>query len=72
MQARGMSAGRTYAAEPDIAAWVNRCALNPARLDPARASDPAVNAALARLASVSERGLEQLAELAGLSPNSLH
>ena len=29
MQVRGTHAARTYGAEPDIAAWANRCALAP-------------------------------------------
>ncbi len=67
MQVRGTLAARAYGAESDIADWANRCALNPARLDPSRAHDPAVTAASARLSGVAERGLERMAELAGLS-----
>ena len=33
MQVRGTIAARTYGAEPDIAAWANGCALNPARIE---------------------------------------
>ena len=65
MQVRGTIAARTYGAEPDIAAWVNRCALNPARIDPARRGDPAVQAAAARLAGHVEPGLTRLADFAG-------
>ncbi len=64
MQVRGTLAARTYGAEPDIAAWANACALNPARIDPARRDDPEVQAASARLADVAEPGLHRLAELA--------
>lgn len=67
MQMRGTLAARAYGAEPDIVAWANQCALNPARLDPLRADDPAVTSASARLAEVSERGLERMAKLAGMS-----
>ena len=67
MQVRGALAARAYGAEPDIVTWANRCALNPARLDPSRAVDPAVTSASARLANVAERGLERMAELAGMS-----
>jgi hypothetical protein len=67
MQVRGTLATRAYGAEPDIAAWANQCALNPARLLPSRADDPAVTSASARLAAVAERGLERMAELAGMS-----
>jgi hypothetical protein len=67
MQVRGTLATRAYGAEPDIAAWANQCALNPARLLPSRADDPGVTSASARLAMVAERGLERMAELAGMS-----
>ena len=64
MQVRGTLATRAYGAEPDIAAWANGCALNPARIDPAQRDDPAVQAAAARLAGAAERGLARMGELA--------
>jgi hypothetical protein len=64
MQVRGTLAARAYGAEPDIAAWANGCALNPARIDPARRDEPEVRAASARLADVAEQGLARMAELA--------
>jgi hypothetical protein len=64
MQVRGTLAARAYGAEPDIAAWADACALNPARIDPSQRDDPAVRAAAARLADTAERGLARLAELA--------
>jgi hypothetical protein len=64
MQVRGTLAARTYGAEPDIAAWANGCALNPARMQPWQRELPAVQAAAARLAHHSERGLARMAELA--------
>jgi hypothetical protein len=64
MQARGAVASRRYGAEHDIAAWANGCVLNPARIDPALRDDPAVQAAVARLTAVAERGLARLGELA--------
>jgi hypothetical protein len=64
MQVRGTVAARTYGAEPDIAAWANACALNPARVEPSQRSDPTVLAAAARLADDVERGLARMAELA--------
>jgi hypothetical protein len=63
-QARGTVATAAYGAEPDIAAWANRCALNPARIEPSQQVDPAVQAAVARLAAGTELGLPRLAELA--------
>lgn len=65
MQVRGTLAGRAYGAEPDIAAWANACALNPARVSPSQRDEPAVKAASARLADVAPRGLARMSELAG-------
>ena len=65
MQARGTRAARTFGAEPDIAAWANGCALNPARATAAQREEPAVAAAAARLAEHAERGLARLSELGG-------
>ena len=65
MQVRGTLASRAYGAEPDIAAWANLCALNPARLLPAQREEPGVRAAVARLSDVAEPGLARMSELAG-------
>ncbi len=65
MQVRGTLATRAYGAEPDIATWANGCALNPARVEPSQRDNPALEAAVARLAEYSEPGLARLAELAG-------
>lgn len=64
MQVRGTLATRTFGAEPDVAAWANSCALNPARITPSQRDDQDVQAALARLADVVEDGLSRLDELA--------
>lgn len=64
MQVRGALATAAFGAEPDIANWSNACALNPARLEPARRDEPAVRAALARVAEHAEQGIASLAELA--------
>ena len=69
MQVRGTLATRTFGAEEDIAAWANGCALNPARIQPSQRSDPAVQAAAARMADVVERGLARMTEL-GHQPQS--
>jgi hypothetical protein len=69
MQVRGTAAARAYGAEPDIAAWANGCALNPARIERSRRDDPTVQAAIARLADVTERGLVRMTELA-IEPQS--
>lgn len=63
MQIIGTGASRTYGAEPDIAAWANACALNPARIVPARVDDPAVRAAAGRVAELTPTGLARLGEL---------
>src|SRR4051812_13794669 len=68
MQLRGTLATRAYGAEPDIAAWANGCALNPAKVEPSQRNDPAVQAASARLAEHVEAGLSRLAELAQPMP----
>ena len=65
MQVRGTLATRTFGAEPDIAAWANGCALNPARIEPAQRDDPAVQAAPPAWPTYVEPGLARLAELAG-------
>ena len=64
MQVLGTIAARTYNAEPDIAAWANSCALNPARIEPSQRDDPAVQAAARRLADHAEPGLARMAALA--------
>lgn len=64
MQVRGTVAARIYGSEPDIAAWANSCALNPARIEPSQRGDPSVRAASERLASVIDHGLDRMAELA--------
>jgi len=65
MQVRGTVAARTFGAEPDIADWANRCALNPARIQPWQRDDPGVQAAAARLADHVAPGLARLSALAG-------
>jgi hypothetical protein len=67
MQARGSRATATFGEEPDIAAWANACALNPARVIPQERELPAVRAAAARLADHRGAGLARLVELAGLA-----
>jgi hypothetical protein len=64
MQVRGTLAARTFGAEPDISEWANRCALNPAKIEPSQRDDPAVQAAGARVAEHMGPGLARLAELA--------
>jgi hypothetical protein len=72
MQARGAFAVRSFGAEPDIADWANRCALNPSRIEPSQRDNPSVSAAAARASAHTERGLPRLAALASepLPPGS--
>src|SRR4051794_15630795 len=65
MQARGTVAAATFGAEPDIADWANRCALNPARIEPSQRDEPGVQRAAARLADHRERGLARLVAFGG-------
>jgi hypothetical protein len=65
MQVRGSRASARFSAEPDIAEWVNACALNPARVSVEQREQPAVQAAAARLAAHAPGGLARMAELAG-------
>lgn len=63
MQVRGTLATRAFGAEPDIDAWANGCALNPARIPPEQQKTPAVQEAAARLAAIADEGLAQMTEL---------
>ncbi|HSH11200.1 MAG TPA: NAD(P)-binding protein [Ilumatobacter sp.] len=63
-QVRGVEATRSFGAEPDIAAWANACALNPARIDTSRRNDPDVQIAAARAAEQTQRGLDRMTALA--------
>jgi putative NAD(P)-binding protein len=67
MQVRGTLASRAFGAEPDIAAWANACALNPARVEPSQRDDPAVRDASARVAEYAAAGLARLTEFADAS-----
>jgi hypothetical protein len=68
MQAIGTAATQAFGAEPDIAAWANGCALNPARIQPDQREEPAVRAAAARLADSAALGLARLTTLADARP----
>jgi len=66
MTVLGTWAARSFGAEPDIKAWSDGVALNPARVTPAHAS-PALDDVLGRLQQHTGPGIARLAELAGLS-----
>jgi hypothetical protein len=67
MQTLGGRASLAFGAEPDLEDWVNRVALNPARVPPERAADADLAAAQKRFSSAVGPGMQVLAELAGLS-----
>jgi hypothetical protein len=65
MNVLGTRASMSFGAEPDIKAWADGVALNPARVPPERSGDAAVQDALRRLAENLPAGLARLAELTG-------
>jgi hypothetical protein len=66
MNVLGMRAAAAFGAEPDIAAWASRVALNPARVDPDHPGSAALDDARARLARWTGPGIARLAELGGV------
>jgi hypothetical protein len=63
MNVLGTRATAAFGAEPDIRAWANQVALNPARVPPAHSAE--VDAELGRLQAAVRVGLPRLAELSG-------
>jgi hypothetical protein len=66
MNVIGSRNAAAFASEPDLKAWSDRVALNPARIPPEHPGSPALDDALARLRSASGPGLARLAELGGV------
>jgi hypothetical protein len=64
MQTIGGDASLAMATEADVRAWSNMTTLNPSRIPPDRADDPAVLAAMARLKESIGAGRARLAEFA--------
>jgi hypothetical protein len=64
MNVRGTRATASFGSEPDIKAWADGVALNPARSPSGRAGD--VDDPLSRLQAEIPRGMARLAELSGL------
>ncbi len=62
MNVLGFRAGAAFGSEPDVKAWTDRVALNPARVPPGAAS-PELDAVLARLADAVPAGVARLDEL---------
>ncbi|MEU6137247.1 NAD(P)-binding protein [Nocardioides sp. NPDC047086] len=65
MNVLGTQAAMSFSAEPDIKAWSDGVALNPARVAPGRPGSAALDDARERLAKHTKPGLARLAELAG-------
>jgi NAD(P)-binding Rossmann-like domain len=63
MNVRGTRATMSFGAEPDIKAWADGVALNPARVPPERSGAPEVVEAVQRLQVQLPAGLARLAEL---------
>ena len=65
MTVLGNRATRAFGSEPDIAAWADTVALNPARIPPERRGSPDVDDALGRLTRYADPGLARLEQLSG-------
>lgn len=66
MTVLGMRSSLSFGAEPDVADWSSRVALNPARIPPEHSGAPAVDDALERIRAHQGPGLARLTELAEL------
>jgi hypothetical protein len=65
MNVRGTRATASFGAEPDVKAWADGVALNPARVPSELHDSVALNDALARLRAEAPAGVARLAELSG-------
>jgi hypothetical protein len=65
MNVLGTRAATSFGAEPDIKAWADTVAINPARIPPEHGGSPALDDALDRLQVHMGPGLARLAELSG-------
>ncbi len=63
MNILGAQSAKAFGAEPDIAAWANEVALNPARVPPGYGSSPALEDAKARVMAHAEPGMAALVQL---------
>lgn len=63
MNVQGARATQSFTAAPDVKAWTDRVALNPARVDPDRGRSVELDAVLERLVAVTPPGLARLAQL---------
>jgi hypothetical protein len=65
IQVLGGRAAASFSAEPDIKAWADEVALNPARTPAKQASRPELRGAVDRFKTYAPAGMAKLAELAG-------
>jgi len=63
MTVLGTRAAQTFSAEPDIKAWADGVAINPARIPPDHHSPDVLDAVLKRVAASTPAGLARLTEL---------
>jgi hypothetical protein len=68
MNVLGMRNSMSFNSEPDIKAWTDRVALNPARIPPEHGGSPELDDAVDRLQTYVEAGLAKLARLSGQVP----
>ena len=66
MNVMGLRNSASFSSEPDIKAWADSVALNPARVPPDHPGSPALDDALGRLQASLPGGVARLAELGGL------
>jgi hypothetical protein len=69
MQVLGGRSSLAFGAEPDIKEWIDRVALNPARVPPGQVVDGDLATAGERFGAAVGPGLAAMAELASLSPH---
>ena len=67
MQVLGNRASVSFGSQPDIKAWTDRVALNPARIPPDMEGHAELTAAVARFRRCVAAGMARMAELAGMS-----
>ncbi|MEP7089985.1 MAG: FAD/NAD(P)-binding protein [Nocardioidaceae bacterium] len=68
MNVQGMRASASFGSEPDIKAWTDRIALNPARVPPEYGGTPELDGVLDRLRTHMPAGIARLAHLSDQMP----
>jgi hypothetical protein len=69
MNVLGMRASASFGSEPDIKAWTDRVALNPARVPPEHPGSPELDDVLERLQAHVPSGIARLAQWSGQMPH---